>query len=136
MSSQLPLHRPLKRPCVWATTMNGISGRAALGRCIPALVPAMHEAQHIAFGAQLLTQHIPLRQQLGGDLKRQLLFTAPDVQVQRPAAGLLDLPGNLLPGCDLLAINGQDEVAGPDSLLRSEERRVGKECRSRWSPYH
>src|SRR5438132_10812575 len=23
-----------------------------------------------------------------------------------------------------------------DDLLRSEERRVGKECRSRWSPYH
>ena len=23
-----------------------------------------------------------------------------------------------------------------DSLHRSEERRVGKECRSRWSPYH
>ena len=22
------------------------------------------------------------------------------------------------------------------SLLRSEERHVGKECRSRWSPYH
>ena len=22
------------------------------------------------------------------------------------------------------------------SILRSEERRVGKECRSRWSPYH
>ena len=21
-------------------------------------------------------------------------------------------------------------------LVRSEERRVGKECRSRWSPYH
>ena len=21
-------------------------------------------------------------------------------------------------------------------VLRSEERRVGKECRSRWSPYH
>ena len=25
------------------------------------------------------------------------------------------------------------EFGGPD---RSEERRVGKECRSRWSPYH
>src|SRR2546422_9917231 len=26
---------------------------------------------------------------------------------------------------------------GPDAgLARSEERRVGKECRSRWSPYH
>ena len=23
-----------------------------------------------------------------------------------------------------------------EPLLRSEERRVGKECRSRWSPYH
>ena len=30
------------------------------------------------------------------------------------------------------------EHAGKTSLLtfRSEERRVGKECRSRWSPYH
>ena len=24
----------------------------------------------------------------------------------------------------------------PDQAERSEERRVGKECRSRWSPYH
>ena len=23
-----------------------------------------------------------------------------------------------------------------DTVYRSEERRVGKECRSRWSPYH
>ena len=23
-----------------------------------------------------------------------------------------------------------------ENLIRSEERRVGKECRSRWSPYH
>ena len=27
-------------------------------------------------------------------------------------------------------------VDGHCGLLRSEERRVGKECRSRWSPYH
>ena len=25
---------------------------------------------------------------------------------------------------------------GPEISTRSEERRVGKECRSRWSPYH
>ena len=25
---------------------------------------------------------------------------------------------------------------GKTTLIRSEERRVGKECRSRWSPYH
>src|SRR2546427_6163867 len=29
------------------------------------------------------------------------------------------------------------EIVGqPARRLRSEERRVGKECRSRWSPYH
>ena len=27
-------------------------------------------------------------------------------------------------------------TAIPAATLRSEERRVGKECRSRWSPYH
>ena len=28
------------------------------------------------------------------------------------------------------------ETAFGGNLCRSEERRVGKECRSRWSPYH
>ena len=28
------------------------------------------------------------------------------------------------------------EIANTRSVSRSEERRVGKECRSRWSPYH
>ena len=28
------------------------------------------------------------------------------------------------------------DVKNNKRLLRSEERRVGKECRSRWSPYH
>src|SRR5258706_15165547 len=27
-------------------------------------------------------------------------------------------------------------ISQPQPLARSEERRVGKECRSRWSPYH
>ena len=32
-----------------------------------------------------------------------------------------------------------DQIGAPrelDGIIRSEERRVGKECRSRWSPYH
>ena len=29
-----------------------------------------------------------------------------------------------------------EKATTEDSLCRSEERRVGKECRSRWSPYH
>src|SRR2546429_1640773 len=35
-------------------------------------------------------------------------------------------------GCSA-AVSG---TAGSTSCIRSEERRVGKECRSRWSPYH
>ena len=53
---------------------------------------------------------------------------------------------------DLIYVKGRKEVAGhldqcegeaaihhvrqPREKIRSEERRVGKECRSRWSPYH
>src|SRR2546425_12224217 len=29
-----------------------------------------------------------------------------------------------------------DVIVDRDGIVRSEERRVGKECRSRWSPYH
>ena len=34
---------------------------------------------------------------------------------------------------------GEDDIRyrlDPLLCVRSEERRVGKECRSRWSPYH
>ena len=31
---------------------------------------------------------------------------------------------------------GQPSEPATQADLRSEERRVGKECRSRWSPYH
>ena len=39
---------------------------------------------------------------------------------------------------NVLFCAGRDvqELPMADELLRSEERRVGKECRSRWSPYH
>ena len=50
-----------------------------------------------------------------------------------------DLAGASLTG-DGLSVNGDglSSAAGPVQVgsLRSEERRVGKECRSRWSPYH
>ena len=35
-----------------------------------------------------------------------------------------------------LAAAIDDQFGGFDAFQRSEERRVGKECRSRWSPYH
>ena len=36
-------------------------------------------------------------------------------------------------GCDFWIDTEED---APSVVTRSEERRVGKECRSRWSPYH
>ena len=50
--------------------------------------------------------------------------------VQRIVAGLVigALLGMFVPSEGGIAILGD--------VFRSEERRVGKECRSRWSPYH
>ena len=54
---------------------------------------------------------------------------------RRPRAVVLDLFMPRLGGLDTL-----DSIRRFDAsiviILRSEERRVGKECRSRWSPYH
>ena len=35
-----------------------------------------------------------------------------------------------------VSVLGDDEAKEKTMEGRSEERRVGKECRSRWSPYH
>ena len=41
---------------------------------------------------------------------------------------------------DVYIVAGAEDHSAPynrtNVLYRSEERRVGKECRSRWSPYH
>src|SRR5690349_23186553 len=41
-----------------------------------------------------------------------------------------------LQGAQALAAPPLNEWVSADAWYRSEERRVGKECRSRWSPYH
>ena len=62
---------------------------------------------------------------------------------QNRAVGFwLDLAGTVLAlvGIILYALyaadTGSSNVWVYIGLVRSEERRVGKECRSRWSPYH
>src|SRR2546427_4831287 len=44
-------------------------------------------------------------------------------------------PGHLA-GREAAALAGLDQCLLDGAAVRSEERRVGKECRSRWSPYH
>src|SRR2546430_8819422 len=64
------------------------------------------------------------------DLPGQLELLAPELpwqvllQGERPKAQLLK------------AFRDKPSVLFASQSFRSEERRVGKECRSRWSPYH
>ena len=47
-------------------------------------------------------------------------------------------PGPAIPDEDLTdeAALQAELAVSPELVAGSEERRVGKECRSRWSPYH
>jgi len=45
-------------------------------------------------------------------------------------------PGGKLVYCSGAVAIAPDGSMSPSPTIRSEERRVGKECRSRWSPYH
>ena len=49
---------------------------------------------------------------------------------------LFACPRRCLPYCALVGAVGWLWNELLTLLARSEERRVGKECRSRWSPYH
>ena len=57
-------------------------------------------------------------------------WEAPDVQLRGHSMG------HFLSACALMYASTSDERFKTKADRRSEERRVGKECRSRWSPYH
>ena len=57
------------------------------------------------------------------------------VDIQKNASYLIIFVSNSIKS-SVLKDNKNLETSKPDKELRSEERRVGKECRSRWSPYH
>jgi len=55
-------------------------------------------------------------------------------QVEDPELGMDIVDLGLLYDVDVVGSNVK--VTHSLTSMRSEERRVGKECRSRWSPYH
>ena len=54
----------------------------------------------------------------------------------RPEAGLLKIRKGLGLFANIRPAKLFSQLKDACPLKRSEERRVGKECRSRWSPYH
>src|SRR2546430_17634715 len=58
-----------------------------------------------------------------------------DVLVQHPKTRYIGFTGSKEVGLRISELAGKT-VPGQIWIKRSEERRVGKECRSRWSPYH
>src|SRR5258707_3525814 len=66
-----------------------------------------------------------------------------ELRVRYQVEAEFEIPSNALSGrspWDLMQgftrLDGDTGTSALDGSLRSEERRVGKECRSRWSPYH
>src|SRR5256885_17084190 len=88
------------------------------------LFPNTPLSRSLYFGSRRMPKLFPrlLELCLKGDLKAAAALATSDsmeAEVVRAAAGVTE--------------GGNPAV---EKAVRSEERRVGKECRSRWSPYH
>src|SRR2546426_10604420 len=84
------------------------------------------EGSHVKVTIALTVAHCPLAKTLQADVEKALKKSdqVKSVTVETTAMSKTEL--------DELRTNLQSRTA----QTRSEERRVGKECRSRWSPYH
>ena len=67
---------------------------------------------------------------LGDEATNAAIFEAARVQAKKAARGMM------APMAAIDAVEASTKLSFEEGCARSEERRVGKECRSRWSPYH
>ena len=65
---------------------------------------------------------------LFGDLGYSVGFLLPFIEAFLPILPIIVFV--------IVNVNAYGLIIGTILAWRSEERRVGKECRSRWSPYH
>ena len=74
----------------------------------------------------------------GGNMKNYYPFSAIVGQNEMKLALILSIINPKIKGVLIFGEKGTGKSSAVRSISddRSEERRVGKECRSRWSPYH
>src|SRR5574344_1859581 len=70
------------------------------------------------------------------DIKLTIVYSDDDVQISLYKCTLVQPVNNTIFLSDARNCLFKDEKRFKRKSFRSEERRVGKECRSRWSPYH
>ena len=114
---------------------------SSLGTATSALRAASDDGPHLYMGGSMGTA---LAVALGVAEKRparDVIALLGDGEAAMGAGSFWSLagiaPANLLA---IVLVDGHYTITGDQPLgvpaVRSEERRVGKECRSRWSPYH
>src|SRR2546422_6846801 len=86
-------------------------------------------------GGQAVQRREPVLLRHGQDLERGLRAVAATYG-QLEDLGLAAVSRNLQVALGAVDLPEQVRAARTSAAIRSEERRVGKECRSRWSPYH
>src|SRR2546426_12761219 len=69
-------------------------------------------------------------------LEQKMLELSQVVVTGIPAPTEIGKLGNAVSTINAADVTQRAPINDVQDLLRSEERRVGKECRSRWSPYH
>ena len=77
-------------------------------------------------------KHLLKMSDLTPDEVAHILDVADELKAQQKAGGTEPL----LKGKSVALMFSKNSTRTRTSFERSEERRVGKECRSRWSPYH
>src|SRR5689334_24216898 len=104
--------------------MRGSMSRLAAAAVMIALLASPLRAQLVVFDPNNYTQNVLTAARELQQINNQI------VSLQNQAQMLINQAKNLvsLPFSSLLQLE--------QSIQRSEERRVGKECRSRWSAYH
>ena len=109
------------------------------GRSFSATVEASARSVEFASGTtrmQLVVDNASGELMTGAFANVRLELPHPEVAINVPASALIFDQG----GMRVATVGPDDRVVLKPVTIRSEERRVGKECselcRSRWSPYH